>query len=95
MNDDTSPKSNVDSVEPSKPSVPLNTNATIGVRHLSESSLLDLRNNRKQSGIIDKIGTGIKTVIRRFSRTNTTLSPLEIQILSTITQFNCNEVLQW
>ena len=95
MDEDSSSESSLDSEKPSEPCVPLITDTTTGVRCLSESNVHDLRDSRRQHGIINKIGTGIKKVVRRFSRTNTTLSQLDIQILATITHFNCNEVLQW
>jgi len=63
-------------------------------RRSSLNALACLDNGRRY-GIFSKLGSGFQTMFRRFSTKYKTLSQLEIQILSTITHFNREEILQW
>jgi hypothetical protein len=61
----------------------------------STSSRYSSMSSRRRRGILGKIETGFQSIFRRFSRTRTSLTEMEIQILSAMTNFNREEVLQW
>ena len=52
-------------------------------------------NGERKNSRSTKIGTGLRSIFRRFSRTNKSLTEMEIQILSTRTNFTREEVLEW
>jgi len=88
------PKSSMDSVADSQSTTSLDSISTFEFRRSSLNALACL-DNRRRYGIFSKLGSGFQTMFRRFSTKYKTLSQLEIQILSTITHFNREEILQW
>jgi hypothetical protein len=61
----------------------------------STSSRISSTSSQKRQGIIGKIGAGFQSIFRRLSRTHTSLTEMEIQILLTMTNFTREEILQW
>jgi hypothetical protein len=88
-------QSSIDSLTRSQSTTSLKSNSTIESRRSSMNTLFDSEGNRRGHGIFSKIGNGFHTMFRRFSQKYKTLSQLEIQILSTITHFNREEILEW
>jgi len=73
----------------------LKSNASIDSNRSAASSWMSTTSSERRRGILGKIGTGVRSVIRRFSRTYTSLTEMEIHILATMTNFSREEVLQW
>ncbi|CAF1172921.1 unnamed protein product [Rotaria magnacalcarata] len=59
------------------------------------STIASTTSSQRRSGILGKIETGFRSVFRRFSRSRTSLTEMETQILTTMTGYNREEVLKW
>jgi len=94
MAQDLLTQSSIDSLPRSQSNASLQTNATSTSRQSSINTLFNSKQSRRH-GFFSKIGNGFHTIYQRFSRKHKSLSQLEIQILSTITNFNREEILQW
>ena len=86
-------QSSIDSLARSESTLSLQSDTTFDSRRSSYSTLY--RSDRRKYGFFNKVGNSLNTFYRRFTRKYKSLSALEIQILSTITQFNREEILQW
>jgi hypothetical protein len=64
-------------------------------RRSSIDTLFGSDRDRRRRGFFRKLGNGFHTVFRRFSKKYKTLSELEMKILSTITHFDREEILEW
>lgn len=66
-------------------------------RRSSISTLYSTHSARRSRhyGLFNKLSLGMQRVFRRFSRAHRTLSDTEIDILTTITNFDREEILQW
>ena len=73
----------------------LKSTATISSVRTTASSLFSTTSSQRRRGILGKIGTGIESMFRRITRTRTTLTEIETQILATVTDFSRDEILQW
>ena len=73
----------------------LRSDFTYDSRRSSIQTLNHFKRNRTKHGLFSKLGSSLHSIFHRFSTKYKTLSPLEIQILSTITHFNRDEILQW
>jgi cob(I)alamin adenosyltransferase len=85
----------LDTMTRSKSSSSIASNGTVDSSRSIASSRFSTISTRRRRGILGKIETGFQSICRRFSRTRTTLTEMEIQILSTMTNFNREEVLKW
>lgn len=90
-------QSNIDSLPRTLSSTSLQSCTSFSSRRSSINTLYSLDKNRRSSGVFRKIEIGFQNVFRRFARKTKQkpLSALEIQILSTITNFNREEILEW
>jgi hypothetical protein len=88
-------QSSLDSLPRSESNASIQSNATYDSRHSSMTTLYNSTQNRRRHGIFSKLGTGVQSIFRRISRKHKSLTQLEIQILSTMTHFNREEILQW
>jgi hypothetical protein len=95
MDKRTSSESSIDSLSPPESIASLHSHTTDTSRRSSDNTISSAGRSRRRDGLIHKIETGFQTIFRRFSRTNTTLSGLELQILTTITNFDRDQILQW
>jgi hypothetical protein len=93
MTDQVLPQSSIDSV--SRSSASSQSEGSILSQPSSAEILYDAANVRKRQGLMQKLGNGFQSVFQRFSKKYKTLSQLQIQILSTITHFNREEILSW
>ncbi|CAF0843833.1 unnamed protein product [Adineta steineri] len=85
----------LDSINRSESSASLQSNATVNSRHSSICSLYSTVSTRRRYGFLNKMGNGFQSVFRRITKTHKTLSDKEIQILSTVTNFDREQILQW
>jgi hypothetical protein len=85
----------LDTMNRSKSMVSLASTNTMDSSRSVASSRYSGIGSRKRRGIIGKIETGFQSIVKRFSRTRTSLTEMECQILSTLTNFNRDEVVQW
>jgi hypothetical protein len=88
-------QSSVDSLSRSQSSVSLQSNVTMESRRSSMDTLFSSTHSRRGRGLMNKIGTGFQTMVHRFSRTKKPLTEMEMNILSTITHFDRDEIIQW
>lgn len=88
---------NIDSLPRTYSTTSLQSAVSLKSRRSSIHTLYSLDKNRRSNGIFRKIEIGFQNVFRRFSKKTKqqSLSALEIQILSTITNFDQNEILDW
>lgn len=84
----------IDSMNRSQSASSIQTNAT-GDSGRSVISRYSAASSQKRRGLLAKIGNGFQSIFRRFSRKHISLTEMEVQILSTITDFTREEVLQW
>ena len=91
----SSSKLNLDSLNRSQSSSSIISSATVDSNRSTTSSRYSSSSTQKRRGLLGKLGNGFQSIFRRFSRTRTTLTEMELQILSTITNFTRDEVLQW
>ena len=89
-----SSKINLDSMNRSQSDSSIRSTATIDSSR-SVLSRYSTASSQKRRGLLEKIGNGFQSIFRRFTRTHTSLTEMEVQILSTITDFTREEVLQW
>jgi len=87
------PQSSIDSLSPSRSSVSFQSHPTYGSRQ--SLNTLSSSRSRGRYGIFSKLGKGFQLIFRRFSRKYKSISPLEIQILSTITNYDREQILEW
>ncbi|CAF1097325.1 unnamed protein product [Rotaria sordida] len=77
------------------------SNSSVGSHKTIDSGLstastnLSSTNSRRRNGFLGKIGSGFRSVFRRFSRPHTSLTEMETRILSATTGYSREEVLQW
>ena len=95
MDHRTSSESSLESLSPTESCVSSQSTTPNELRRSSDSTVFSLRASQRRRGFKNKMETGIKTLFRRFSRTHTTLSELEVQILSTLTHFDRDAIEQW
>jgi cob(I)alamin adenosyltransferase len=89
------PNLKLDTINRSQSSSSIKSSGTVDSTNSTASSRFSSTSNQKRRGILGKIETGFQSIVRRFSKTHTSLTEMEIQILSTMTNFNREEVLQW
>lgn len=88
------PNSNVQTLDRSHSNLSISSNGTVdSVR--TTNSVTSTTSSQKRSGILNKLETGFQSVLRRFSRTRTSLTEMETQILITMTGFTREEVSKW
>ncbi len=87
------PQSSIDSLSPSQSSASFQSRRPYGSRQ-SLDTLSSSRSGRRY-GLFSKLGDGFQLLFRRFSRKYKSLSQLEIQILSTITNYDREQILEW
>ncbi len=87
------PQSSIDSLSPSQSSASFQSRRSYGSRQ-SLDTLSSSRSGRRY-GLFSKLGDGFQLLFRRFSRKYKSLSQLEIQILSTITNYDREQILEW
>jgi len=80
--------SNADQMSRAQSTLSLKSNATTDSSRSRNSS-------QRRHGILGKLGSGIQSIRRRFSRTRTSLTEMEVQILLTMTNFTREQVLEW
>ena len=90
MAQNSPPKITLDTMNRSKSIASLASTHTVD----SSRSISSARSHKRR-GIIGKIETGFQSIFKRFSRTRTSLTEMEIQILSTVTNFDRDEVVEW
>ncbi|CAF2856149.1 unnamed protein product [Rotaria sp. Silwood2] len=91
----SSSQTSLDSLHDSHLDVPYKSNSGMGNRQLSNSTLYSISSRRGHHGIVNKIESGFRSIFRRFSRSSKLLSEMEVQILSSMTNFTREEILQW
>jgi hypothetical protein len=79
----------------SESNLSISSNGTVNSIRSSASSAFSTTSSQKRRGIFGKIGSGFQSIYRRLSRGRITLTEMEIRILSTMTDFTREEVLQW
>ncbi|UJR29983.1 hypothetical protein I4U23_017530 [Adineta vaga] len=79
---------NLDPMSRSQSSSSIRSNLTIDSSRSTTSS-------QKRRGLLGKLGTGVQSIFRRFSRSRTTLTEMQIQILLAMTNFTREEVVKW
>ncbi|UJR16483.1 hypothetical protein I4U23_003386 [Adineta vaga] len=85
---------NTDTLNRSESNVSLQSNTTVTSRRSSITTLYSMKSNRRRQGIFVRLGMGIHTMVRRFTRANKSLSEMDIQILTTITNFTRDDIFQ-
>ena len=71
------------------------SNLSVNSARSASSSLYSTLSQRRRHGLLGKIGTGVQSIFRRFSRAHTSLTEMDIQILMTQTNFTREEIVQW
>ena len=71
------------------------SNFSLNSSRSTTSTLYSTLSQRRRHGVLAKIGTGVQSIFRRFSRAHTSLTEMEIQILLTQTNFTREEIVQW
>lgn len=94
MAQNSSTKINLDALSRSQSASSIRSSATVDSGR-SVLSRYSTASSQKRRGLLGKIGNGFQSIFRRFSRTHTSLTEMESQILSTTTDFTREEVLQW
>lgn len=95
MEKDIVSQSSFDSLSRTESVSSLRSDYTYDSHRSSIQTLNGFKRNRRKHGLFNKLGSSLHTIFQRFTTKYKTLSQLEIQILSTITHFDKEEILQW
>ncbi|CAF3242336.1 unnamed protein product [Rotaria socialis] len=88
------PSLNLQKINRSHSNSSISSNGTVNSGQTA-STTVSTTSSQRRSGILGKIGTGFRSVFRRFSRSRASLTEMETQILTAMTGYNREEVLQW
>ncbi|CAF1350203.1 unnamed protein product [Rotaria sp. Silwood1] len=86
---------NLQTIDRSPSSSSVGSHGTVASGQSTTSTNTSSVSSRRRRGILGKIETGFRSVFRRFSRPRTSLTEMDIQLLSTATGYTREEVLQW
>lgn len=86
---------NLPTINRSKSNLSISSDRTSNPSRSEPTSFRGSPPNQRRTGILGKIETGLRSILRRFSRPRTSLTEMEIQMLLTNTDFTREEVLQW
>ena len=95
MADNSTSSMRRDAINLSQSGLSIDSNSTMDSMRSTASSVFTNSSNARRYGLLNKLGAGVQSVFRRFSRPHTSLTEMETQILAVQTGFKRDEIFEW